>query len=103
MRFDKVLYNGNFITMDAELSRKKWAAVKDGKIAELGDDDNYPQDSAELIDLKGATALPGLVDCHNHVPIAGLKLKSVDLADAGTIAEVLRRMEEACKNAPEGE
>ena len=33
MRFDKVLYNGNFITMDAELSRKKWAAVKDGKIA----------------------------------------------------------------------
>lgn len=103
MRFDKVLYNGNFITMDAELSRKKWAAVKDGKIAALGDDDNYPQDAAELIDLKGATALPGLVDCHNHIPIAGLRLKSVDLADAGTIAEVLRRMEEACLKAEEGE
>jgi hypothetical protein len=89
--------------MDEELSRKSWAAVKDGKIAALGDDDNYPQDADELIDLKGSTVLPGLVDCHNHVPIAGLRLKSVDLADAGTIEEVLRRMEKACLNAKDGE
>lgn len=102
MSFDKVLYNGNFITMDGELSRKKWAAVKDGKIAALGEDDNYPHDAAELIDLKGAAVLPGLVDCHNHVPIAGLKLNSVDLADAGTIEEVLIRMEKACREADPG-
>lgn len=103
MQFDKVLYNGNFITMDSELSKKKWAAVKDGKIAALGDDDNYPKDADQLIDLKGATALPGLVDCHNHVPIAGLRLNSVDLSDAGTIAEVLKRMEKACLEAEPGE
>lgn len=103
MKYDKVLFNGNIITMDGDLSKQKWVAVKDGKIAALGNDENYEKDAAELIDLKGATVLPGLVDCHNHVPIAGLKLNSVDLADAGTIDEVLRRMEKACLEAEDGE
>lgn len=31
MRFDKVLYNGNIITMDENLSRKKWIGIKDGQ------------------------------------------------------------------------
>ncbi len=103
MKFDKVLYNGNVITMDRALSKKRWIGVKDGKIVALGDERNPDISAADLIDLKGATVLPGLVDCHNHVPIAGLRLNSVDLADAGTIEEVLRRMKKACMDASEGE
>ena len=38
MAYDKVLYNGNIITMDSELSQKTWLAVKDGRIAALGSD-----------------------------------------------------------------
>lgn len=102
MQFDKVLYNGNVITMDENLSRKKWIGLKDGKIAQLGEDQNYEKEAPELIDLKGATVLPGLFDCHNHVLLAGLCLNSVDLADAGSIDEVLRRMEKACREAEDG-
>ena len=29
MAYDKVLYNGNIITMDSELSQKTWLVVKD--------------------------------------------------------------------------
>ena len=38
MAYDKVLYNGNIITMDSELSQMTWLAVKDGRIAALGSD-----------------------------------------------------------------
>lgn len=102
MKFDKVLYNGNIITMDEALSRKKWIGLKNGKIAQLGDDQNYSGEAEEVIDLKGATVLPGLFDCHNHVLLAGLSLNSVDLSDALNIEEVLKRMERACLNADEG-
>lgn len=102
MKFDKVLYNGNIITMDANLSRKKWVAIKDGKIAQLGDDDKYEKDAAQLIDLGGATVLPGLFDCHNHVLLAGLCLNSVDMSDATSIEEVLKRLEAACQKAEKG-
>ncbi len=103
MKFDQVLYNGTIITMDETLSKKTWIAVKDGKIAALGEGEAYEKDADELIDLEGATVLPGLFDCHNHVPLAGLCLNSVDLSDAGSIEEVLKRMEKACTEADEGE
>lgn len=102
MKFDKVLYNANIITMDETVSRKNWVGIKDGKIAALGSGVDYPKDAAELVDLKGATMLPGLYDCHNHVVVAGLRLNSVDLGDAGSIEEVLRRMKKACDEAAPG-
>lgn len=102
MEFDKVFHSGNIITMDERLSEKKWLGIRGGKIAELGDGD-CPQNAAELIDLKGATILPGLFDCHNHVLLAGLCLNSVNLSDAGSIEEVLRRVKKACEEAESGE
>lgn len=101
MIFDKILHNGNVITMDRQMSRKNWIGLKDGKIAGLGKGD-YAGEAAEVIDLKGTCVLPGLFDCHIHVPLAGLCLNSVDLSDAGSIAEVLERMEKACREAEDG-
>lgn len=98
--YDQVLINGNIITMDKALSKKKWVAVKDGKIAALGDDAAPKEYAKEVIDLKGATVLPGLFDCHNHVLLAGIWLNGVDLADAPDIKTVLERLEKACKEQP---
>ena len=76
MKFDKVLYNGVVITMDDQLSRKSWIGIRDGKVAQLGDSMDIPKEAEERIDLKGAAVLPGLFDCHIHVPLAGLCLNS---------------------------
>ena len=103
MKFDKVLYNGVVITMDDQLSRKSWIGIRDGKVAQLGDSMDIPKEAEERIDLKGAAVLPGLFDCHIHVPLAGLCLNSVDLSDAGSIEEVLSRMKKACQEAKDGE
>lgn len=103
MKFDTLFYNGNIITMDQELSKMSWIAIKDGKIADLGVGKAPQSEAAENVDLEGCTVLPGLFDCHNHVPSAGLSLNSVDLSSAGSIREVLDKMEQACQVAEPGE
>lgn len=103
MKFDKLFFNGNIITMDKNLSRKSWIAVNDGKITASGSSNPPLTESVELIDLKKATVLPGLFDCHNHVVSAGLSLNSTDLSTAKSIDEVLDKMHDACHRAAPGE
>ncbi len=44
--------------------REGWLALEDGLIAEIGQDE--PPCSSEIIDLKGALVMPGLINCHGH-------------------------------------
>jgi imidazolonepropionase-like amidohydrolase len=49
--------------------------IRDGRIAavERGPTGELPED-AEIIDLAGMTALPGLIDCHDHLAMHGYDL-----------------------------
>lgn len=102
MAYDKVLYNGNIITMDSELSQKTWLAVKDGRIAALGSDPDHPLDAEKLIDLKGMTVLPGLFDAHAHVMPTGFFLNSADLTGVSSIGEVLDILGKECLGGGDG-
>lgn len=42
--------------------------VEDGIITAVGD--NLPAQNAQIVDLKGATLLPGLFNCHTHITMA---------------------------------
>ena len=35
--FDLLFKNGNILTIDQDMSKKRWMAVQDGKIAAIGD------------------------------------------------------------------
>jgi imidazolonepropionase len=63
-------------------------AVRDGRIAALDDDAG-----AELrLDASGCTVLPGLVDCHTHLPFAGWRAEEYELKVTGVpYAEISRR------------
>jgi len=56
-----------------------------------------------VIDLKGATVLPGLVDSHTHVFELGSKLERVNLDDAVDEADAVARMVERANITPKGE
>lgn len=99
MNYDKLLYNGNIITMDKELSRKTWIALKDGVIAALGDGQAPIEHAKQCIDLEGKTVLPGLFDAHAHVMPTGFFLNSVDLTGVKSIQEVLDALEEVCSSS----
>ncbi len=96
-QYDLVLKNGNVITMDKELNKAKWIAVKNHKIAAIGNDDSSPQNAAKIIDLKGKTVLPGLSDCHSHVLSAGLYLSAVNMSEVRSIEQVLDIIERECR------
>ncbi len=61
--------------------------VRDGRIAAL----EHDPDSELVVDATGCTLLPGLVDCHTHLPFAGWRAGEYERRVAGApYAEIAR-------------
>ena len=75
LRADLVLYNGKIHTMDARDRVASVVAIQDGKIVYVGNDDRAARRGFEgdprMINLRGRVAIPGLIDCHNHIVLMG--------------------------------
>ena len=63
----------------------------------------YQGESSRVIDLAGATVIPGLVDSHTHVLGVGALLDRVNLIDIATEEEAVALIVERAKTTPEGE
>jgi len=59
--------------------------------------------ATRVIDLGGATLVPGLVDSHSHILELGAKLEAVDLVGVGTEAEAVDRVAKAAATTPKGQ
>ena len=59
--------------------------------------------ATRVIDLAGATVIPGLVDSHTHVFDLGAKLDAIDLTDVATEEEAVALVAERAKSVPAGE
>lgn len=98
---DLLLVNGNVRTMDPGHPRARAVAVAGGRIA--GVYDGTPDTSAgTVIDLRGATLIPGFHDAHNHMIAFGLTLDEADLRVA-SLDELYSRVAERAKTTPAGE
>ncbi len=72
---DLVLLNGNIVTVDEDFSIAQAVAVKDGEIIRVGSNRHmrrYIRPNTRVLDLKGATVLPGINDSHIHLNAFGL-------------------------------
>jgi predicted amidohydrolase YtcJ len=56
-----------------------------------------------VVDLGGATLLPGLVDTHSHVYQLGLSMSRVSLYDVETEAEAVEKIAERARQVPVGQ
>jgi dihydroorotase len=65
MRYDTVLKNGRVIDPASSLDRICDVAIKDGKIAAVGEAVD-PADGRQVEDLSGLIVAPGLIDIHVH-------------------------------------
>ena len=82
----KTLYkNGKIYSMGSAGETVDSVLVEDGVITGL---DAEEAEADEIIDLKGATMLPGLNDTHMHLVMLGKKLKSLVLYDENNIDHV---------------
>jgi predicted amidohydrolase YtcJ len=100
---DLILTNARIYTMDAAQPTARSIAIRDNKILALGTDDAMQSllPDAEAIDLHDRCVVPGLIDAHLHAEWTSLGLKNID-AEAPTLAELLRRVEERAKITPKG-
>lgn len=79
-----VLVNGVVRTMDAGQTVASAVAARDGRIVFVGDDRGARDavagpGGAEVLDLRGACVLPGLVDAHLHFAWFARSLEEVDV------------------------
>ncbi len=95
--FDKeatlILYNGNVITLDKEKERAEAIVVNGDRIRFVGENKQaitYMTKETKLIDLKGATVLPGFTDSHMHLSSLGKSLTILDLVATASKEEILQ-------------
>ncbi|MFL9910339.1 amidohydrolase [Paraburkholderia sp. RL17-337-BIB-A] len=72
---DLILFNSRFTTLDKSKPTATAVAIRDGKFIAVGSDSEIRQlksDSTRAVDLKGRSALPGLIDNHLHIIRGGL-------------------------------
>jgi predicted amidohydrolase YtcJ len=78
--------------------------VRDGKVVALGPEARQQAlPEAHRLDANGHAIVPGFIDSHGHMAGLGDMLESVDLRDAGSIAEVAKRVRERAAETPNGE
>jgi predicted amidohydrolase YtcJ len=81
-------------------------AVKGGRIVFVGSAagaESYRGSATRVLDLKGATVVPGLVDSHTHVAELGEAASRVDLMNVPTEEEAVARVVERAKTTPKGQ
>ena len=63
--------------------------IRDGKIAEVGKGLTAPE-GAKVIDATGLFVIPGIIDCHSHIAVAGsVNEGSISVSSMVNIADVL--------------
>src|SRR4029077_8799972 len=102
---DVKLVNGKIHTLDARNSIVSSVTIKNGKFAVVGDEgqsDGGP--CMQVINLGGRTAVPGLVDNHNHFLLLGLRPgHDTRLETAASIADVQAAIRARVKTVKRGD
>ena len=78
---DLVLINGKIITVNSEDETAEALVVTDGVFTYVGENEtalDYVGEDTEVIDLKGKTVTPGLIDSHNHMQWVGKALQQIN-------------------------
>ncbi|MCI2229101.1 amidohydrolase [Polaribacter sp. MSW13] len=100
--------NGHIITLNQNQPFAESMYIEDGKIIEIGTNkqlEKYSSKSKSIIDLKGASVLPGFIDPHTHFSISMFLSKMHDLSGFkhNTNDEVWKDFESYVKKKKKGE
>ncbi|MBW1672811.1 MAG: amidohydrolase [Deltaproteobacteria bacterium] len=105
---DLVLTNGKIITVDPVDTITQGVAVKRGRILELGKTEmikKYVGRQTKVVNLRGKTVTPGLIDSHAHLPFFGLRENGwfLNLQGVRSKDEILELLAERARKNPKGE
>ena len=109
---DKVYKNAKVysVALDGKEIHANALAIKDGKFTYVGNEEGVKAwigESTEVIDCKGKSVIPGLVDAHLHIATSATKFGSCDLGsivpdpDTDTPEKVIKKIQEKLKEFAE--
>jgi predicted amidohydrolase YtcJ len=92
--------NGRIVTMDKKNSIVSSVTIQNG----IFDNTRKPAPCTKVIDLHGRTAVPGLIDNHNHIVLLGLRPgHDARIETANSIAGIQELIAARAKTVPAGE
>ena len=106
---DLLLLHGRILTVDAKDSVAQAIAIRHGIIVKVGTDAEVLKlagntHGLRIIDLKGHTATPGLIDTHAHIAGGGVdELYGIKLSDTTSVAEIIARVKSKIATVKPGE
>jgi predicted amidohydrolase YtcJ len=104
---DIILVNGKILTLGERSSVQQALAVSDGRISSLGrsaDIMKLAGRKTRVVNLRGRTVIPGLIDSHIHAIRAALSYSvEVNWIGASSLAEALSRIRDAARAAKPGD
>jgi len=102
---DMILHNGVVISVDAQNRQYEAIALHQGKIQALGSTKAlraHIGPETNVIDLKGRTVIPGLIEGHGHFLSLGRAQQILDLTQAQSFSEIVRQVATAADSAEPG-
>lgn len=102
---DVIYTNGKIYTMNSGNAVVEAVAIKDGKILEMGSSEEITgkYKSEEVIDLKGATVLPGFTDSEGSIIEFSKNLNYINLSYVKNIEDIKNLVIQKTKKTNEGE
>jgi hypothetical protein len=103
---DIVFKNGNIYTVNEDSPKAEAIAVKYGRIVFAGsnaDAKRYEVKGVKVIDLKGATVVPGLADSHYHFSGVGFREMNLNLEGTTSLEDFLAKVKARVDKARPGE
>lgn len=101
-----ILHNARVYTVDPRSAAAEAIAIAGDRIVQVGKDADIlalRTASTRVLDLRGATIVPGFHDAHGHVVGLGAALQDVDLRGTSSYEEVVGRVRRRLSSARPGE
>jgi len=106
---DLILHNGNILTVDLNDRIAQAVSISKGIIQKVGTDlevSSFNGPATQVINLRGRTVTPGIIDAHNHMMVFGEMLKyrvNIRPPKVRNKMDLLRVVREATTAIPKGE
>ena len=101
---DLRLTNGKIVTLDKQNTVVSEVIIQDGKFTAVGKNGGIrTSPCTRTINLRGRTAVPGLIDNHNHIVLLGMRPGyDIRLETAASIADIQAMLKAKAKTVPAG-
>jgi predicted amidohydrolase YtcJ len=100
---DLKFINGKIVTMDKRNTVLSEVTIQNGLIAPLGNSKQSLSPCTKVINLRGRTVIPGIIDNHNHIVLLGMRPgHDIRIETAASIADVQAALKATAKTVPAG-